>query len=102
MPPPEWKPHLELALVPGLGPKLTAALLQHFGSASAALKASAAQLEAVPKIGSLLAAQFAASFHKVDASGELASLEKHAVQLALLGHAPYPTDCASDSAKVPR
>ena len=60
--PTEWKPHLELALIPGLGPKLTAALLHHFGSATAALKATAAQLEAVPKIGSLLANQFAASF----------------------------------------
>ena len=93
--PPDWKPHLELALVPGLGPKLTAALLQHFGSATAALQATAAQLEAVPKIGALLAAQFAASFRKVDASAELASLEKHAVQLALLGHEPYPTRLAT-------
>lgn len=93
--PPDWKPHLELALVPGLGPKLTAALLQHFGSATAALRASAAQLEAVPKIGPLLAAQFAGSFQKVDASGELASLEKHAVHLALLGQSPYPTRLAT-------
>ena len=93
--PPDWKPHLELALVPGLGPKLTAALLQHFGSASAALRATAAQLEAVPKIGALLAAQFAASFRTVDASVEIASLEKHAVQLALLGHEPYPERLAT-------
>ena len=95
MVPPEWKPHLELALVPGLGPKLTAALLQHFGSAEAALRATAAQLEAVPKIGALLANQFAASFKKVDATAELASLEKHSVQLALMGHEPYPTRLAT-------
>ena len=95
MMPPDWKPHLELALVPGLGPKLTAALLQHFGSASAALRATAAQLEAVPKIGALLAAQFAASFRTVDASVEIASLEKYAVQLALLGHEPYPERLAT-------
>ena len=93
--PPDWKPHLELALVPGLGPKLTAALLQHFGSATAALRATAAQLEAVPKIGALLAAQFAASFRTVDASAEIASLAKHAVQLALMGHEPYPTRLAT-------
>lgn len=93
--PPDWKPHLELALVPGLGPRLTAALLQHFGSASAALRATAAQLEAVPKIGALLAAQFAASFRTVDASVEIASLEKHSVQLALLGHEPYPQRLAT-------
>ena len=93
--PPDWKPHLELALVPGLGPKLTAALLLHFGSASAALRATAAQLELVPKIGPLLAAQFAAAFPKVDASAELASLERHAVELALLGQAPYPERLAT-------
>ena len=93
--PPDWKRHLELALVPGLGPKLTAALLEHFGSADAALHASAAQLEAVPKIGALLAQQFAASFRTVDASAELASLQKHAVQIALLGREPYPTRLAT-------
>ncbi len=93
--PPDWKQHLELALVPGLGPKLTAALLQHFGSASAALQATAAQLEAVPKIGSLLANQFAKSFRTVDASIEIASLEKHAVLLALLGQEPYPSRLAT-------
>jgi len=93
--PPDWKPHLELALVPGLGPKLTAALLQHFGSATAALQATSAQLETVPKIGALLAAQFAASFQKVDAGVEIASLAKHEVQLALIGHEPYPTRLAT-------
>ena len=93
--PPDWKQHLELALIPGLGPKLTAALLQHFGSASAALQASAVQLETVPKIGSLLANQFAKSFRTVDASAEIASLEKHSVLLALLGQEPYPSRLAT-------
>ena len=93
--PPDWKQHLELALVPGLGPKLTAALLQHFGSASAALQATVAQLETVPKIGSLLANQFAKSFRTVDASAEIASLDKHAVSIALLGLEPYPSRLAT-------
>ena len=93
--PPDWKSHLELALVPGLGPKLTAALLQHFGSATAALRATARELEAVPKIGALLAAQFAASFRTVDASAEIASLAKHSVQLALMGQDPYPSRLAT-------
>ena len=100
--PPEWKSHLELALVPGLGPKLTAALLQHFGSADAALKATAGQLEAVPKIGALLANQFAASFRTVDATAEIASLQQHAVQLALLGREPYPSRLGTRGQQVHR
>ena len=48
--PPELRDHLALALVAGLGPRLTRAVLDHFGSPAAVLKATAAQLEAVPLI----------------------------------------------------
>ena len=48
---------LTLHLVPGLGPRLTAALLERFGSARAILSASAGDLQAVPHIGPKLAGE---------------------------------------------
>ena len=48
---PDVLDHLALALVPGLGPKLTAALLERFGTPAAARRATAAQLRAIPHIG---------------------------------------------------
>ena len=45
---PELRDLLALRLVPGLGPRLTAALLRHFGSAAAVRRAAAAQLRQVP------------------------------------------------------
>ncbi|MGL4424430.1 MAG: helix-hairpin-helix domain-containing protein, partial [Gemmataceae bacterium] len=53
-PPAELADHLALALVPGLGPKRTAALLDHFGSATAARRATADQLRAVSNLGEKL------------------------------------------------
>ncbi|CAN5397443.1 DNA-processing protein DprA [soil metagenome] len=87
----ELHSHLALALVPGLGPKLTAALLAHFGSASAALAATAPQLLRIPLIGDKLASQFVASFRTVDAKAELALLTKHGVTPLLSSDPRYPS-----------
>ena len=46
---------LALNLVPGLGPRLTAALLEQFGSATAVLQATASQLMEVPHVGPKIA-----------------------------------------------
>src|SRR5260370_19891041 len=46
---------LALHLVPGLGPRLTAALLRRFGTAAAVLQATAGELQEVPHIGANLA-----------------------------------------------
>ncbi len=48
---PELRDLLALNLVPNLGPRLTAALLRHFGSAGAVRRATATQLRQVPLIG---------------------------------------------------
>ncbi|WP_020470272.1 DNA-processing protein DprA [Zavarzinella formosa] len=60
-----------LTLVPGLGPKLTQALLTHFGSATAAVSATEAQLLQVPHIGEKTARQFAETLRTVDAAAEI-------------------------------
>ena len=61
--PDELHAHLALALVPGLGPKLTAALLERFGSPSAARRATAAELLEIPHIGAKLAETLATALH---------------------------------------
>jgi len=88
--PADLRDHLKLALVPGLGPKLTRALLDHFGSPAAALASSVAQLEAVPQVGPTLARKFAAGFRQVDVETEWALLEKHGVRVVPSGDAAYP------------
>ena len=87
--------HLALALVPGLGPKLTAAVLEHFGSASAVRSATAGQLEAIPLIGVKLAARIAAGLRIVDVDAELRLVERFGVRPVLLGSADYPGPLAS-------
>lgn len=88
--PPAVRDHLKLALVPGLGPRLTAALLEQFGSASAILRATAGQLRAVPLIGDKLASSFADSFRSIDTTQEEALLQKHGVRVEVLGDDGYP------------
>ena len=92
---PELADHLALALVPGLGPKLTAALLAHFGSAAAIRQATESQLEAVPLIGAKLARRFASSLPKVDVSAEWARIQQFGVDLLRLGESGYPTELAA-------
>jgi DNA processing protein len=82
--------HLALALVPGLGPKLTAALLAAFGSAAAARQATAAQLRTIPHIGEKTANEMAAALRTVDIGRELELIEKHGVTPIPLGSQDYP------------
>jgi DNA processing protein len=93
--------HLALALVPGLGPKLTAALLARFGSPAAALRATASQLLEIPHIGEKLAPALAAALRTVDIGPELALLEKHGVRPVPLGSPDYPPPLAAVPAPPP-
>lgn len=88
---PDFADHLALALVPGLGPKLTAALLERFGSAAAALRASANELLTVPHIGEKLAKALADGLRSVNIQPELSLLEKHGVKAVPLGFPGYPS-----------
>jgi DNA processing protein len=91
---PEVLDHLALALVPGLGPKLTAALLQRFGSPAAARHATAAELLEIPQIGPKIAADLAAALRAVDVGPELQLLERHGVRPVPLGFPGYPPPVA--------
>jgi DNA processing protein len=86
---------LALHLVPGIGPRLTAALLERFGSADGVRRAGIAELRAVPHIGDTLAERLATSLKTIDVDAELARMERHQVALLALGAAEYPAALAS-------
>lgn len=81
---------LALALVPELGPRRTAALLAHFGSAQAARRASMQQLLDVAGIGSQLAERFIQSLQRIDVQTEIDLLSKHNATLLSLTDPQYP------------
>jgi DNA processing protein len=88
---------LTLSLVPGIGPRLTAALLERFGSAGAALRASVAELSAVPYISPRLAEDIQQAATHADATAELERMQKHGVRLIVLGTPEYPEGLATIS-----
>ena len=88
--PAETRALLALHLVPGLGPRLTAALLERFGTAQAILSASADELQSVPHIGPKLAREMIGSFATADVDAELERMAKHDVRLLTLGTPDYP------------
>lgn len=87
---PELRDLLALNLVPNLGPRLTAALLRHFGSAGAVRRATGTQLRQVPLIGPKLSEQFAAALASVEVERECESIARHGVRLVALGTPEYP------------
>jgi DNA processing protein len=91
---PEVRDLLALNLVPGLGPRLTAALLRHFGSAAAVRTATVAELRSAPRIGDKLSEEFASSLSRVDVDAECALIEQHNIRLLLLGWPGYPEQLA--------
>src|SRR5262245_46870669 len=88
--PPEARDRLALHMVPGLGPRLTAALLERFGSAGAVRQASAAELRSVPHIGPKLSEEFFTALRKIDLDGELEQIARHEVGLLVHGTPEYP------------
>src|SRR2546430_2350475 len=90
----EMRALLTLHLVPGLGPRLTAALLERFGTAEAVLQAPADQLREVPYLGAKLAADLAEAVQRVDVDAELERMTRHRVHLLTLGQPDYPAALA--------
>lgn len=88
--PPESRDRLALHMVPGIGPRLTAALLERFGSAGAVRQASAAELRSVPHIGPKLSEEFFTALRKIDLDGELEQISRHEISLLVHGSPEYP------------
>jgi DNA processing protein len=91
----ELRDLLALTLVPGLGPRLTAALLERFGSATAARNARSDELRRIPHIGETLAFQFAEALRNAEVEAEIVLLNKHGVALAAINGPDYPAALAT-------
>jgi DNA processing protein len=92
---PEIRDLLALSLVPGVGPRLTTALLERFGTIDRVLHATEEQLLAVPRVGPELAARIAAAADSPDAAEEGERVTKAGVRLLALGTPDYPVALAS-------
>jgi DNA processing protein len=96
---PDIAPHVQdmlaLSLVPGLGPRLTDALLRHFGSAAAVRRANYDQLVRIPHIGEKLGRQFADALRNPPVENELELIRRHEVSLLAIGDPLYPPALAS-------
>jgi len=85
---------LALTLVPGLGPRLTAALVRHFGTAAAVMRADPAQMRQIPHIGEKLARQFTEALRGLDVQPELDAIARHGVRITTIGELGYPAALA--------
>lgn len=91
---PDQRDVLTLHLVPGIGPRLCAALLERFGSAAAALRATTDQLLEVPHLGPKVASQLRESLARRDVDAECALIEQHGVDVRFFGESEYPAPLA--------
>jgi DNA processing protein len=87
---PEQRDLLALHLVPGLGPRLTSALLERFGSPAGALQATAAQLQELPHIGAKLAQSLSAAMRRLDVAAELELMAQQRVRVLVRGSSDFP------------
>lgn len=86
---------IALHLVTGVGPRLTAALLEHFGSASAVLNASTAELMEIPYLGPKVAEGLTRALANPNVPRECAAIQEHGVHLRVLGRPEYPANLAT-------
>ena len=91
---PEARALVTLNLVPGLGSRLTRALLERFGSARAALEARPAELLEIPYLGRKVVDGMLAARDGKSTADELAMLDKYGVHLLVQGEPGYPEDLA--------
>lgn len=86
---------LKLHLLPGLGPKTLAALLERFTSANVILQTPVSELMSVPHIGQKTAEQLTSAISRVNIQDELALVDKHQASLLHLDHSDYPASLRS-------
>jgi DNA processing protein len=92
---PEERDVLALNLVTGIGPRLTAALLERFGSPGMILAASRDQLMEVPHVGAQVADRLRAAWQNASIDSECKLLEQHGVTLCPFSTPGYPAALAT-------
>jgi DNA processing protein len=86
---------LRLTLVPGIGPRTIAQLLEVFFTATSALAASADKLRELPRGGERLIAAIRCARNEVDPGATVQWCQDHDVRIIAKGDAEYPATWAS-------
>jgi DNA processing protein len=94
-PPDDVRDLIALHLVTGVGPRLTLALLEHFGSAAAVLQASIPELREIPYLPAKVAEALSRALTDPDVDRECAQIDKHGVHVRVLGRPGYPANLAT-------
>jgi DNA processing protein len=81
---------IQLAMVPGVGPQISQALLARFETAARALEASRAELLSVSGVGPKIAEKIARARQDFDAAAELALCRRSGVGVISRGDPEYP------------
>ena len=91
----ELRDMLAIHLTPGVGPRLTAALLERFESPAAVLRATIAELCDVPNIGPKLAQYLTRAAGNPEIAVELERVAKAQIRLLVKDTLEYPASIAS-------
>jgi DNA processing protein len=98
---PDVRDLLALHLADGLGPQRITALVEHFGSAGRALRASQQELLQVPGIGPQLSACLPSALRSIDVTAEEERIRAAGVDVLVWGQPGYPSSLA-DIPAAPR
>lgn len=85
---------LLLSLVSGVGPKLRRALLERFGSPSAALDAAPSELRSVPGIGPKLTSALVRARQEIDVAAEIELCRERQISIVAQNDPAYPRSLA--------
>lgn len=86
----QFRDHVRLASVPGIGPRFRRLLLERFGSPAGIFAASRAELSSVARLGKKLADAITAAAASPAADEIIALCQKQAVDIVLEGSDGYP------------
>ena len=81
---------LRLSMVSGVGPRIRKALLEHFGSARAALAAAPSELRVVPGVGLKIARSIVIADQHINVEAEIALCRERGIDILCEAHAGYP------------
>lgn len=87
---PELRAILQLALTPGVGPRLYQALVEHFGSAAAAASAAPSELRSVAGVGQKLMRAIVETRQTLDVGAELRLCRECNVDILTSRHEQFP------------
>ncbi len=87
---PQTEDWLRLCLVPGVGPRILAELLEYFETPTAVLAATAVQLQHVDGVGNRLAQSIVDASRKIDSKKVLAECQRENIQILTRSADGYP------------